>query len=267
MWRSSATLPGLASSTMTGALWNPRNGSGITCSSIRRGSCGALGQLGDVVLPGPVELNQVGLLPDLIQKVGSSTAATAYLVLRGSLELAVADDALKKNPADSPIVSKPRAGAGGAVQPWTDAQVLAFIDAHPAAFQLMPVVQAGCGLRWSEAAALAVEDFDFQEQVLHVRRQLKKLGTDHIYALPKNDRKRDVPLPDWVASSVRAHLAAHRPRPCTLAWESTGGKPRTHSILLRWTDDDHVTYRSYSETRLAAGPCRGRPHSRAGGRP
>jgi integrase len=186
-------------------------------------------------------------LADLTKKLGSSTAATAYLVLRGSLELAVADDALKKNPADSPIVSKPRAGAGGAVQPWSDEQVLALIDAHPAAFRLMPVIQAGCGLRWAEAAALAIEDFDFHEQVLHVRRQLKKLGTEHIYALPKNDRERDAPLPDWVAMSVRAHITAHRPSPCTLPWERLDGKPRTHNILICWTDGHHMTYRSYSE--------------------
>jgi integrase len=54
----------------------------------------------------------------------------------------------------------------------------------------------GCGLRIAEAIATGLEDFDFDDKILHVRRQLKKLGRQHIYGLPKNDRERDVPLPD-----------------------------------------------------------------------
>ena len=47
----------------------------------------------------------------------------------------------------------------------------------------------GCGGEFAEAIAVAIEDFDFDEKILHVRRQLKKLGREHIYALPKNDRE------------------------------------------------------------------------------
>ena len=136
-------------------------------------------------------------LAGLGEKFDSSTAAGAYLVLQGCLELAVADHQIKANPAKSPVVSKPRAGDGARVQPWTDAQVGAVIDAHPDALRLMPVLMAGCGLRVGEVTGLALEDIDFDEGVVHVRRQLKKLGTEHVFALPKNDRERDVPLPEW----------------------------------------------------------------------
>ena len=64
---------------------------------------------------------------------------------------------------------------------------------------------------------------------------------------PKNDREREVPLPDWVAASVRAHIATHRPVPCTLPWEKCSGKPCSHDILFRWTDGQHLRYRLYSE--------------------
>ncbi len=186
-------------------------------------------------------------LAQLGEKFGSSTAAGAYLVLQGCLELAVADQLIKANPARSPIVSKPRTGDGGRVQPWSEEQVGAVIDAHPDALPLLPVLMAGCGIRVSEGTGLALEDFDFDEQILHVRRQIKKLGTEHVYALPKNDLERDVPLPDWVAAAVRMHLTMYPPRPCTLPWEKLTGKPQTHSILFRWTDGAYVRYRTYSE--------------------
>jgi integrase len=96
--------------------------------------------------------------------------------------------------------------------------------------------------------ALGVEDVDYDEMMLHVRRQLKRLGgTGHVYGLPKNDHERDVPLPAWGAAAIRAHLAAHSAWPCTLPWEKLNGKPETHSLLYRWPDGSFVRYRSYSE--------------------
>lgn len=186
-------------------------------------------------------------LAELGGKFGSSTAAGAYLVLQGCLELAVADQLIKANPARSPVVSKPRAGDGGRVQPWTDEQVGAVTDAHPDELRLMPVLMAGCGIRIGEGVGLALEDFGFEEKILHVRRQIKKLGTKHVYALPKSDLERDIPLPDWVAAAVRMHIAKYPPRPCTLPWEKLTGKPQTHRVLFRWSDGGHVRYRSYSE--------------------
>jgi integrase len=186
-------------------------------------------------------------LAELGQKFGSSTAAGAYLVLQGCLELAVADQLIKANPARSPVVRKPRAGDGGKVQPWTDDQVGAVIDAHPDALRLLPVLMAGCGIRVGEATGVALEDIDFGEKILHVRRQIKRLGTEDVYALPKSDLEREVPLPEWVAAAVQVHVAKYPPKPCTLPWEKITGKPRTHSILFRWGDGGHVRYRTYSE--------------------
>ncbi len=186
-------------------------------------------------------------LAGLSDKYGTSTAAGAFLVLQGCLSLAVADEMIRQSPADSPVVSKPRAGLGGKVQPWTDGQVAAVTDAHPGHLRLLPVLMTGCVLRVAEALAVAIEDFDFDEKMLHVRRQLKKLGKDHIYSLPKNDRERDVPLPDWAAAAIRLHIASHAPWPCTMPWEKLAGRQQTHNLLFRWADGSYVRYRSYSE--------------------
>ena len=186
-------------------------------------------------------------LAELNGKFGISTAAGAYLVLQGCLELAVADGQIKRNPAKSPVVSKPRAGLGGKVQPWSDTQVGTIIDAHPDHLRLLPVLMVACGLRVAEAMAVAPDDFDFTEQMIHVRRQLKKLGKYHVYGLPKNDLERDVPLPEWAAAATRVHVTRYRPEPCTLPWEKLTGKPRTHKLLFRWGDGRHLRYRTYSE--------------------
>jgi integrase len=106
---------------------------------------------------------------------------------------------------------------------------------------------AACGIRINEAMGVALEDFDFGEGILHLRRHVKKLGTEHVYALPKNDREREVPLPDWVATAVKMHIAKYPPRPCTLPWEKLTGRPRSHNILFRWGDGNHVRYRTDSE--------------------
>jgi integrase len=186
-------------------------------------------------------------LAGLDGKFGVSTAAGAFLVLQGCLELAVADGQIKRNPARSPVVRKPRAGLGGKVKPWSDSQVGAVIDAHPDHLRLMAVLMVGCGLRVAEAMAAGLDDFDFGDQVLHVRRQLKKLGQAHVYGLPKNDLERDVPLPEWVAAAARVHVRKYPPKPCTLPWEKLTGKPRTNSLLFWWGDGRHVRYRTYSE--------------------
>jgi integrase len=185
---------------------------------------------------------------ELGERFGPSTVATARLVLLGILDLAVADDAIRKNPAKSPVVQKVKSGNGEKIQAWSQDRVFALIDAHTEPLRLLPLIGATCGLREGELFGLALEDIDFDEKVVRVRRQLKKLGRDYVFALPKNDSERTVPLPEWTAQSIRVHIARFKPRPCSLPWEKPEGKPRTHNLLFRWTDGGHIKPRSYSET-------------------
>lgn len=186
-------------------------------------------------------------LAGLNDRYGSSTARTALLVLQGSLDLAVADNSIKQNPAKSKVVQRPST-ARESVHAWGDEVVSRVIDAHSPALRLVPVLAASCGLRQGEILGAAIEDFDFDERVLHVRRQVKQVEKDFLFALPKNDRERVVPLPDWTAQLVRVHAAAHQPRPYTLPWEKAGGPPRTANLLFRWpSNDQHVRARSYDE--------------------
>lgn len=186
-------------------------------------------------------------LGELSGRFEPSMPIAAFLVLQGVLDLAVADEAIKKSPAKSSVVQAPR-HQQAEIQTWPDEWVNAVIDGHPDALGAIPQLGASCGLRVGENFALALEDLDFEEEVIRVRRQIKVLSGSYVYALPKNDRERVVPLSPWTAQVLRRRVAAYPPRPYTLPWEKINGKPRTHHLLFRWpTTDQHIRARSYDE--------------------
>lgn len=187
-----------------------------------------------------------GWIGELATKHGPSTIITAFLILQGVFELAVADESIKKNPAKSPIVQVPK-WIGRKIVPWADETLDVMISTHPDHLRPVPVIGAGCGMRQGEIFGVALEDFDFAESKLYVRRQIKKLGKDYVYALPKNDHERVVPLPTWVATTVQAYAKTYKPRPYSLPWEKINGKVATHNILFRWSDDKHLRARLYNE--------------------
>jgi integrase len=188
-----------------------------------------------------------GWIGQLSERFEPSTVIASFLVLQGILDLAVADEEIKKNPAKSPVVQAPIHQAPE-IQIWTDDVIACLIDAHPDSLRALPELAASCGMREGELFGISLEDFDFDEKIVRVRRQVKRLDSIYIFALPKNDRERIIPLSDWDIQAVRRHVGRYPPRPYTLPWEKPGGKPHTGSILFRWpTDRQHVKARSYSE--------------------
>lgn len=185
---------------------------------------------------------------ELSERFEPSTVIASFLVLQGILDLAVADEAIRKNPAKSPVVRSP-VHQVPEIQVWADDVIACLIDAHPDSLRALPELAASCGMREGELFGIALEDFDFGDKIVRVRRQIKNLGGTYIFALPKNDRERIIPLSDWDIQAVRRHIRTYPPRPYTLPWEKPGGKPHTCNILFRWsTDDQHVKARNYSET-------------------
>lgn len=95
-------------------------------------------------------------------------------------------------------------------------------------FRLLPMIGAACELRQGELFGLALEDVDFEERVLRIRRQIKKLGSDHAYALPKNDRERVIPLPGWAGRGRQAARLGLSPADL-LAALGEAGRQATHA--------------------------------------
>lgn len=96
-------------------------------------------------------------------------------------------------------------------------------------------VGAGCGARQGEIFGLSPDDSDFDGGWLSIRRQVKRVGSRLVFGLPKNDKERRVPLPDSVASAVRAHLEVFPPVPVTLPWEDPSRGDRVTLPLVLTT--------------------------------
>jgi integrase len=179
-------------------------------------------------------------------RFGASTARTAYLVLHGTLEVAVDDEAIKRNPAKARVVKVP-AEKSGKTTAWSDEVVLRIVEGHPPQYRPIASIGAACGLRQGELFGLAEEDVDFDEMVIRVRRQVKKLGREFVFALPKNDTERTVPMSEGVAVMLAEYIETTKLRAYTMPWEKVDGKPHTVNLLFRWTDDKHIRARTYDE--------------------
>ncbi|TCO41011.1 site-specific recombinase XerD [Kribbella antiqua] len=183
-------------------------------------------------------------LTDLISAHGPSTARGAFLVLNGCLELAVADELIKRNPGQSRIVKKP-ARRFSKVVAWSDETVDRIIEAHPEEFRLIPIIGSAAGLRQAEIFGLSVDDFDFEEQVIRVRRQVKRLGREFVFALPKNDKERIVPMSAYLGKVVEEHIERFGTTTISLPWERLDGEIQDHALLFTWSDGKQLRARLY----------------------
>jgi integrase len=106
------------------------------------------------------------------------------------------------------------------IVPWTGDELDTVAGALPARYRVLVTLGAGLGLRSGECFALAVDDVDFLRRVVTVRRQVRLDDARQVFALPKYERVREVPLPTTIANQLAAHLATFPPVEVTLPWAS-----------------------------------------------
>lgn len=102
---------------------------------------------------------------------------------------------------------------------------------------------AGCGLRQGEIVGLAEDALDFEGGTLRVVRQVKLIRGKAVFAPPKCNKERDVPLPSSVAEALRAHMDAFKPVEITLPWRKPDG-PKVSARLLFTNTASGVVWRS-----------------------
>ncbi|WP_030753625.1 tyrosine-type recombinase/integrase [Streptomyces sp. NRRL F-5135] len=164
--------------------------------------------------------------------IEGSYARIIYANVRAVLSAAVDDGLLSRNPCAAKSVRPPTVEPGRVV-PWLPEQVLAVRAALPQRYQAMSDVGAGCGLRQGEIIGLAEDDaLDFTGNTLHVVRQVKLINGKAVFAPPKGNKERDVPLPDAVADALRAHMDAVKPVAITLPWKKPDGPLVTKRLLF-----------------------------------
>ncbi|MFC8421876.1 MULTISPECIES: tyrosine-type recombinase/integrase [Streptomyces] len=160
-----------------------------------------------------------------------STIEGIFDILSSILGMAVEDGLLPKNPCKSKSVKLPTATKKKIV-PWSLERVRAVITGLPERFQAGGKLAFGCGLRQGEVFGCAVEDIDFRGGWIHVNRQVRLVGTKPVFALPKGNRIRSVPLSAQLATALKGHMRRFPPTAVTLPWAKPDGEPKTFRLLF-----------------------------------
>ncbi|MGW7070633.1 tyrosine-type recombinase/integrase [Streptomyces sp. NPDC054855] len=158
------------------------------------------------------------------------------------LTAAVDDGLIPRNPCRASSVTAPKP-SGERIIPWTAEQVFAVREALPARYQTMVDLGAGCGLRQGEIFGLPVDAVGFLTGWLHVGLQIKVVKGRAFFGQPKNNKVRDVPLPNSVAQALNQHMQGHPPVNVTLPWMRPDGPPVTKRLIFSGPQGNHV-YRS-----------------------
>jgi integrase len=200
-----------------------------------------IGRLGDMPV-NSIKVPQLRQwLKDLGEELGPGTIGLVWGYLSTILQAAVEDERIPRNYCKSRSVGPPKPPERK-VRCWTRQQIRDVRAEMEPRFRILVDLGVGAGLRQGEAIALAVGDIDFEGDVIHVRRQLKKVHNKLVYALPKNEKVRDVPLPRHLAERLQGHLAEFPAGKVTLPWncpdvpatgrEAEDWAPQTHELIV-----------------------------------
>jgi len=191
------------------------------------------------------------------RNVATSYQAGCFAHLSSILSAAVDDRLIRDNPCHARTVVRPRP-ATQKVVPWSRARIAAMRLALPDRYKIVIPLGAGCGLRQGEFFGLSPDDVDPAEHVVRIVRQVRIIDGKPVFALPKRNKTRDVPLPPSVARLLDAHMERFPPVPITLPWRIPTGDLVTvplvlttaaSGVLLRSRFNDRV----WAPARKAAG--------------
>jgi integrase len=173
---------------------------------------------------------------------GPGTISEAWTYLAAILQAAVDDERITKNYCRAQRSVRPPARPSPKPRAWSKERVLAVREAIDPRFRLAVDIGVGAGLRAGEVFGLALEDIDEEGERLHVRRQVKKIGSKLCYALPKGQKTRVVPVPSYLLKRISEHLAARPAESVELPWSNPAPgetererdlrAPRSHALIL-----------------------------------
>jgi len=148
-----------------------------------------------------------------------ATTREAYRVLHLVIKTAVRDRIIGHDPCldvKNPKRERRTVAAGGF--PMLSAEDFALVLREvPDRYRVAAALSFGAGLRWGETAGLTVRDFTGLTggaMTVTVKRTLQEVGgAFSIKQRPKSEAgARQVPLPEWVATTVRRHVATYGQR-------------------------------------------------------
>lgn len=238
--------------------WPSKGGDVATLNTIR-------GRVWTHLLPhlGSLPLNSIKtpqlrtLLKHLEETIAPGTIHEVWGYLSSILQSAVDDERITKNYCrTSKSIKLPRRPERKP-RAWSRERVSAVRAGLKARFRVLVDLGVSAGLRQSEVFGLAVEDIDEAKQVIHVRRQVKKVGAKLVFALPKGGKTRTAPAPPELLERLRAHLEAFPAKKVTLPWkdprppetdrEAKERAPQTFELIVTGTRGGAVRRDSFND--------------------
>jgi len=189
---------------------------------------------------GATEIGRLSRRPSMLQQLvnglKAAKLAPSYIeVIMAHVGLvfsvAIDDELIVKNPLKSTTVVLPTVVKKKLV-PWTADQVLDMAEELPARYQAVVAAGAGVGMRRGEAFGFGPDDVDWLRGVVRVDRQLKLLQGQLIFALPKGEKTREVPMSETVKVTLAEHMRELAPVEVTLPWADVDGEPTTVRLFF-----------------------------------
>ncbi|MEV0626004.1 tyrosine-type recombinase/integrase [Nonomuraea wenchangensis] len=202
------------------------------------------------------EMQEGGLQPSTLRGV----VTWVSIIFNAAMD----DGIVRRNPLLVKSVRKPKIVAKQVV-PWTLATLTTVAGELPERFAAMAYLGAGCGHRQGEAFAVAVDDIDFLQRVVHVRRQVRIIDGELVFSLPKKDKVRTVPLPDEIGLRLATHIQQYPPTLVTLPWRTPSGEPHTAELLFTTSDGRALNRNGFNKSWRSARDKAGLPATRDNG--
>ncbi|MDX3027881.1 tyrosine-type recombinase/integrase [Streptomyces scabiei] len=198
--------------------------------------------LGDYQL-NAIKTQQLGeWLRTLKESAGPGTGNEAWRYLSAIFQAAIDDERLTRNPCRKQTTLRVPTRPPAKARAWPKERVLAVREAIDGRFRLCVDLGVGAGLRSSEVFGLSVDDIDFAGQRILVRRQVKKVGAKLAFALPKGEKTREVPVPEYLLKRIQEAVDRRQAERVTLPWkdprppksdrEAEEREPQTHALIL-----------------------------------
>lgn len=168
------------------------------------------------------------------RKYSDNYMAVLFDIVAGVLDTAVDDKLIRQNPCNAKTVRRPVRRSPKVVV-WADDRVTAVrrgLGSVGERYSIVIPVGAGLGLRQGELLGLSPDDIDREAMTVHIQRQVKYVKGTLMFALPKREKTRYIPLSSAVLDAIDQHMKLFPPLPVTLPWGSADGDPVTVRLLI-----------------------------------
>ncbi len=165
------------------------------------------------------------------KRLSRNYKAVLFTALSSILDSAVEDRLITENPCKSKSIKKP-VGASPDIVVWPEERVRTIGDALVDRFRIVCTLGAGCGLRQGEILGVSLDDVDQVAGSMSVQRQIRVVARQLVFAPPKGDKRRVVPLAPGVLAAMREHAERHPGVTVTLPWKDPAGEPVTARLLV-----------------------------------